>query len=443
MSFKSRSARVVGLALAACVLMVPATASAVDYPPPTKPSAKPTKPKGPFKTYKVCKKKSKKPKGCFKTIQKAVNKANPGDTIKVPNGKYKESVSIKGRGKKYIKLIGNPKSPGKVVLEGSKKLANGVFINGADGVQVNGFTALHYTANGFFVTNVNGYKLTNLSARLVGVYGLYAFNSIGGEMSNSTGAWNNDSGFYVGQTPVQTKPVRTVLKNLKAYGNVLGYSGTNSRYVTITRSKFWNNGAGIVPNALDSEKWPPAENNTYSNNEIFWNNFNYYKGAPWPKRETSVAGSIPFPVGIGILLFGGRGNTVTGNKIYGNWGAGAALVQALTLKDPTVGILKDNKVTGNTFGVGGQDMNGTDIAYTGDGTGNCFENNSGAVAYLPTTPATFPACAPGVVNTPDPDALGALLGWAIAEDHEAGWKRGTHVAKKGYTPLETYTGGAR
>jgi len=441
MSFMSRSARLAGLALMAGVLVAPATAAATDYPPPSNPSAKPTAPKGPFKTYNVCVGTTKKPAGCFKTIQAAVNKANPGDTVKVPNGTYKGQVSIRGRGKKYLKLIGNPKDPGKVVLEGGGKAENGVFVNGADQVTVNGFSATKYKSNGFFVTNVNGYTLTNLKATLVGVYGLYAFNSIGGTMSNSTGAWNSDSGFYVGQTPPQTKPVRTILKNLLAYGNVLGYSGTNSRYVTITDSKFFNNGAGIVPNALDSEKYPPAENNVFTRNEIFWNNYNYYKGAPWPTKKTAVNGTvnIPFPVGIGILLFGGRGNEITNNKIYGNWGAGAALVQALTLKDPTTGDLKDNKVTGNTFGVSGQDLNGTDIAYPGNGTGNCFENNTGATTFLPTTTSTFPACGTGVVNTPDADALGTLLGWAVAEDHEAGWKRGTHVDKTGYTAIETYT----
>jgi parallel beta-helix repeat protein len=435
--------RLGAIALAACFALAPAGAAAVDYPPPTKPNAKATAPKGPFKTYRVCKPKTKSPKGCLKTIQSAVNKANPGDTIRVPNGTYKEQVNVRGRGKKFIKLIGNPKAPSKVVLEGSKKLANGVFVNGADGVTVNGFTALNYKANGFFVTNVNGYTLTNLRALLTGVYGIYAFNSIGGTMSNSVGAWTNDAGFYVGQTPVQTKPVRTTLRNVTAYGNVIGYSGTNARYTTITDSRFYNNGAGIVPNALDSEKWPPAEDNVITRNEVFWNNFNYYKGAPWPPRTTAVKGSIPFPVGVGILLFGGRDTKVTGNKVFGNWLGGVALVQALTLKNAADGTLKNNEVSGNVFGAGGQDLNGIDIAYTGDGTGNCFGNNTGANRNLPADPSFFPACAPGIVNTAAPEALKTLLDATVNPDKEAAWVRGPHISVPGVTPLETYTNQAK
>jgi pectin methylesterase-like acyl-CoA thioesterase len=99
-------------AIPAAALLVTAPAGAAEYPAPNKPGVIQKKPKGPFKTLRVCK------KGCkYTSIQKAVNKARPGDTVKVANGTYKQSVKITGIKKRYIKLIGNVKDPSKVVLD--------------------------------------------------------------------------------------------------------------------------------------------------------------------------------------------------------------------------------------------------------------------------------------------------------------------------------------
>ena len=108
-------------------------------------------------------------------------------------------------------------------------------------------------------------------------------------MRDSEAYYNNDAGFYIGQTPAQDKPIRSIVDNIESWGNPLGWSGTNMRYVTITKSRFYNNAAGIVPNALDSEKFPPAEDNVIRGNEIFWNNFNFHKGAPFKIREEGTA----------------------------------------------------------------------------------------------------------------------------------------------------------
>jgi hypothetical protein len=426
---------------AAAALAFAPAAGAVDYPPPSKPSSGTGKPKGPFRTLRVCKGK----KSCFPTIQTAVNEARPGETIRVAHGTYREAVKIVGSKKRYIKLLGDPKAPGKVVLEakGMKKTAaNGVLVNGADEVTVNGFTAQHYNANGFFAVNVKGYTFTNLKAFLAGVYGVYAFNAVGGSITDSEAAWNSDSGFYIGQTPVQAKPVRSIVKNITSYGNVLGWSGTNMRYVTISDSKFYNNGAGVVPNALDSEKWPPAETNVITRNEIFWNNFNYYAGAPWKPRATAV-GNVPFPIGVGVLLFGGRGNEVTENKVYGNWLTGIGALQALTLqKNPDAKDLVGNKITNNELGLGGTDLNGRDLFYDGNGTDNCWGPNTGVATTFPADGSTFVACPFSGPNAFSSAAQGEAVNWTVGDPtHEANWIRHDHAAKAGFTPLEHYVAG--
>lgn len=435
----------IALLVAAAALGVTATAGARAYPPPSNPTGATGKPKGPFKTRYVCEKK-KKSKGCFPNIQSAVSAAKAGDTIIVPDGTYKENVKVIGAKKRYIRLIGNPETPAKVVLQGSNKLQNGVFINGADNVTVKGFEAKNYKANGFFVTNAKGYTFQNLVATHTGTYGLYAYNTVGGRMLDSAASQNNDSGFYIGQTPPQTKPVRSIVRNVSSYENVLGFSGTNMRYVTITKSLWFNNGVGIVPNALDSEKYAPAEDNVITDNDVFWNNFNYFIGAPFTVRP-GATGDIAYPVGTGILLYGGRGTKVTNNRIFGQYLVGLGMVEALTLKQKDAMDLKNNEFSGNTFGVNGlaspsaPDKNNWDIAYDGNGEGNCISGNTGVENTIPADQSTFAACPFTGANAFSQDALGQMLAPAVADDHEQYWVKRTspHPSIEGFEPLEHWT----
>src|SRR5829696_1339444 len=294
-----RGMRILLAALAAAALLAPAAASAQSYPKPQAPGKVQARPKGPHQTYTVCKNKRR----CdFTKIQKAVNKARAGDTIRVRNGVYREAVKVDGKKKRYLRLIGNARHPEKVLLRARGSMQNGIFVNAANEVTVDGFMARGYKSNGFFFRNLNGYTMNHLVARQTGVYGLYAFNTIGGRMLNSEAYYVNDGAFYIGQTPPQDKPIQTLVRNVEGWGSPIGFSATNMRYVTITKSRFYNNAVGIVPNALDSEKFPPPEDNVITDNDIFWNNFNFHKGKPpFEVRETGTAALVP--VGTGILLF--------------------------------------------------------------------------------------------------------------------------------------------
>jgi hypothetical protein len=146
-------------------------------------------------------------------------------------------------------------------------------------------------------------------------------------------------------------------------------------------------------------------------------------------------------VGVGILLYGGHTNTVTNNNVYGNWLVGIGGIQAVTLKVPALQTLVGNKVTNNKLGLGGQDLNGYDLAYDGDGSDNCFSGNTGVSTMVPNNAATFPACPFTGANAFDSNAQQTAFSWALAADHEAAWQRHAHVSKKGYLPLEEWTKG--
>jgi hypothetical protein len=435
------------VAALAAMLVVPAGALAQQYPPPSDPGSGSGKSHGKGHTLTVCK------KGCsYKSIQKAINAASGKDTIRVKKGQYSEGVQIVGKRYDGLKLIGDPKHPDRVVLDGKRVKGgdgqNAVLINNSDDVTVDGFHARHYKANCFFSTNNEDYVLNHLVAELCGVYGVYAFNSKGGKMLNSEAYYNPDSGFYVGQTPPQKgRKKRTLVKNVSSWGNVLGFSGTNMRYTTITKSRWYNNGAGIVPNVLDSEKYYPPTGNVLSDNDIFWNNFNFYFGAPFKIPALSAA-DIPYPIGLGILLFGSQDTVVEKNRIFGNYLGGFAEVPAVQLSgnaDPKkneASILRNNTVRGNDFG-GFNDLNARDMLYDGSGSGNCFEGNTTRSPNLPANNGTFVPC-PGS-NVTDPAVLPEALTIGLGDpkdpaSFEKNWIKRPHPPRKGVTPLEHYGG---
>jgi Periplasmic copper-binding protein (NosD) len=427
--------RALGTSLAAAMLLVPATAMAVDYPPPTDPG-KPGKRPTHTKTLKVC----KKGKNCFKTIQKAVDKAHKGDTIKVAAGTYKAPVKISGSKKAYLRLIGNPKKPRSVVIDlksqKGAKAQNGVLINSAPNVEVSGFYLKNYRANGVFAVNTSDYDMNHLVAGYGGGYGLYAFNSKGGRMTDSEAFYNNDSGYYVGQTPPQTKPKRTFAKNLVAWGNVIGWSGTNMRYTTITKSVFYDNAVGVVPNALDSEKFQPAEDNVIADNDVFWNNFNYRQGAPFKYRPPATG--FDYPPGTGIVLLGGRRILVQNNRVYGNWLTGISTLRQFILEQQDAADTIGNKIEGNKLGLGGSDLNGYDEFYDGSGSDNCWIDNDEHSPSIPEDKHTFANCPFTGQNAFDQQLDSLVIGW-VADPPGAHWVRHDHAAKPGYNPLENWT----
>lgn len=457
-------------------------ASAADYPLPDKPGTPQPKPSGKGKTFKVCPKLTKKSKkaGCkYTVVQQAVDAAKAGDSVKIADGTYGEGVIVAGAGKRYLKVVGNVKNPQKVMFDMKKiptkvkykskakggnayntQIQNAVAVNSANEVTLDGLAARNFKGNGFFVVNNTGYTFNHLWAQNVGTYGIYAFNSIGGTIKSSEASYNNDAGFYIGQTPVQEKPIRTIVSGLKSWGNVLGWSGTNMKYVTIKDSDFYNNGTGIVPNALSSEKFAPPEFNTIIHNRVFLNNYNYFYGKIPFLVQSASTGGVPYPIGVGILLFGSQNTTVEDNQVFGNYGLGIGALDQLLLRNSSDPVdksnpngpkisdmtewytLRANKIINNKLGNDGKNPNGRGMFYDGSGTDNCFSGNTGVESTVPENGSTMAPCPFTGTNVFDGAAQNQALAWALAvsrTDHvqtESSWIKKPQAAVPGVTPLE-------
>lgn len=438
------------------------------------------------KVFEVCK------HGCkYRTIQKAVNaagsfkfkkvNAKTKAIVAVKPGKYVEGVVVDGTAKKKsfddLTIEGTKKNRKKTVLEGKNAKGelgaaqNGIEAISVDGLVLRNMWARNYQSNGFFIhasneegQHCNGYTMDNLLASDNRSYGLFAKNCFGGKMINSAGYHHGDSAFYVGETPCdgkkwtnhgvapppkpcQRKPKWTLLKNDRGYENVLGYSGTNSKYVKIVESAFYNNGAGIVPNTLDSEGFEPNGWNVFERNDVFWNNYNYFLSAS--KFHTVSGGlgqlagaTVNYPTGVGIVLYGGDENVVRDNDVFGNykWGiasfSGPGEVFVANVGDDAKNI--NNEIVENTMGREGADPNGEfDFWNDATGAGNCWGGNSPAATFAPgngSTPLStiYPACPQAKVLTDQAKSLNITAGLQINLGDESDPK--TILGYAGSTP---------
>jgi Right handed beta helix region len=389
--------------------------------------------------------------GCrYGTIQSAVDHSRRGATIGVKPGKYVEGVVISGHAHDGLRIIGLGKKPAAVLLEGRNAhgpggaAQNGIAGDNVDNLVLENMKAEHYVANGFLIDGCRGYLMRNLIAGFDRAYGLYAFGCVGGRMTRSVAYGHGDSAFYVGGTPPQKHPQTTTLDHLIAYKNVFGFSGSNSKYMVIRDSEFYDNGAGLMPNTWKPEPNQPASDGVIEHNLIYWNNFDYFRrSSPVTTNNFDVKGDDRnFPVGAGVVLFGVSRWTVRRNAIFGNflWGGAA-------FSDPTndtgEAISVDNRFVDNKMGGAFHDANGTDFFNDGSGSGTCFAAN-GAVTVdaLNTGANLYPTCpstaGTGTVNGDRAQALklSAIAGAKPPTKQESYWHVHSHPARKDRKPYE-------
>jgi hypothetical protein len=418
------------------------------------------------KIFVVCK------HGCkYRSVHAAVKAVDKGSNsvIKIRPGTYKEGITLVGHRYDGLSFVGASGNPRNTILEGNGAKLNGtndVAQNGIDATNVNNLRienlwARHFQTNGFFVhsdngtTNCKGFVMKHDLASFNRSYGLFAKRCIGGRITQSKGWGHGDSAIYIGETPPQAHPKWTQIDHDVAYENVLGYSGTNSKYVDIHHSDFFNNGAGIVPNTLDSEAFQPNANGKIRNNDIFWNNFNYF--LPNSPVDTVSGGlgsignlTINYPTAVGVILFGSSGWTVKDNNIFGNFFWGAA-----SFSDPfnDQAVNQKNRFVDNNMGRNGTDTNRFDFFNDGSGKGTCFSGNSSS-SFDVTPDAShsqaflYPSCPAPNKGTGSNEGdgsvgsgqVGELAGYVLSNppcSQQDSWVEHAHPPFEGRTPIDT------
>jgi cytochrome c peroxidase len=317
------------------------------------------------------------------SIQAAVDRARPGDTIEVPYGVYHERVVVD---LSNITLRGLPNADGEwPVLDGQDQFADGVIASG-NNFEMSHFQVINYSDNGVLVEGVTGVHLHDLYAEHTGTYGFYPVQSTDVLIERVEVTGVDDAGIYAGQCE------NVIVRDSVAYGNVIGIELENTAGGEVHNNHLYDNTVGILiillPNLTSKVS---LDTKVYDN--ISENN-NHENFAP----AGATAGFLP--PGVGILLLATDNSEVYGNTLRDNKTTGIALF-SLTgtgqFENIDVGPNPENNwLHDNSFDHNGYDSDPFvrdlgiptgDILWDGSGVGNTFDEPDATGGFPPVLPS--------------------------------------------------------
>ncbi|MDX1994179.1 MAG: parallel beta-helix domain-containing protein [bacterium] len=329
------------------------------------------------------------------SIQAAVDRALPGDTVLVEPGVYHETVYVDTPG---ITLRGVVNGDERPWLDGQSRMSDGFNTTGDDFV-LEGFGIRGYIGNGVLTTGAERVVYRDLIVEGVRegdrstIYGLYPIECTDILIENTVVTGIADAGIYVGQS---RGPI--IVRNNEVHGNVTGIEIENSTNADVHDNHVHNNTGGILVFLLPNNPSKVGYGTRVFNNLIEDNNL------PTFAAEGSIVAMVPS--GTGIMIMTADETEVFNNTIRNNQTFGVALTSLYVIYDRStvfdLGPLPEgNWIHDNTYENNGYDprgivqelgLPGADVMWTGDGWTNSFDEPNASL---------FPPILPGR-SWPDP-----------------------------------------
>ncbi|MFD3501206.1 nitrous oxide reductase family maturation protein NosD [Streptomyces sp. NPDC058676] len=303
------------------------------------------------------------------SIQKAVDLAEPGDTVLITPGTYRESVKVSTSG---LTLRGVGRHT--VIRPATKKAANscaqggnGICVVGTkarpvEDVTVASLTVTRFAGTGVFATATDRLTVRNVTAVKNGVWGIAQEQSVHGVFRGNTARNNGDAGLFLANTIKEERGAAdtggTVVQGNWLEGNRIGVTVRRLRNLVVEHNYLTGNCAGVF--VVGDENKPRAGDLAVSDNRIASNN----KSCPKTARLPALQGS-------GIVLTGAEDTLVARNVITDNVGT-SPLSGGIVLFKSMVGTASErNRISDNELA----DNRPADLVNKDTGKGNVFEGN--------------------------------------------------------------------
>jgi parallel beta-helix repeat protein len=317
------------------------------------------------------------------SIQQALDRAEPGDTIEVRPGVYREALLLDHDN---ITLRGLVENGQRAILEGDNKLRDAL-ITSSHNFTIDGFQVQNYTANGLTVHGAQNVTFRNLVISNTGLYGVYPVECKGVLVEKVRVSQIKDAAIYVGQSR------DIVVRDNEAFGNVTGIEIENSVNSVVENNYLHENSTGMLVFLLPNNVSKVGRDCKVIGNKIHDNNIPNF-GDP-----NAIVGQVPS--GGGLIIMAADNTEVARNEIRGNNSFGIA-VFSLAIAYPKgksfdVGIVPEGAwIHDNALVENGKDPaksvreiggTGKDLIWDGSGGNNRWDQ-PGARSFPPVLPGS-------------------------------------------------------